>query len=143
MTLPDVEVTRGRVVPGRLLSLRFARGGGPGGQHVNKVETKVDLRVDLDGLRASWGDDDVARVRAKLAARLDAEGRLQIVCSEYRSQSQNVAAALARLQAILRGALHRPRPRKKTRPSRGAVERRLQEKKRRSEIKQSRRTPPS
>ncbi len=141
MTLRDVTVTRLRVVPARYLSVRFARGGGPGGQNVNKVETKVDLRVDLTGLIDLWGADDVARVRDKLAARLDGDGQLQVVCSEARSQSQNIEAAMARLQALLRGALVRPRPRRATRPTRGSVERRLQAKKRRSDIKDGRRTP--
>lgn len=141
MALRDVEVTRTRVVPSRLLSVRFSRGGGPGGQHVNKVETKVDLRVDLDGLVATWGEEDVARVREKLRPRLDGDGRLQVVSSEERSQAMNLEAALTRLQALLRGALVRPRVRRATRPTRGSVQRRLDEKKHRGRIKRDRRAP--
>jgi ribosome-associated protein len=85
MALSELRVTARRVVPPHLLSVQFARGGGPGGQNVNKVETKVDLRVDLQGLRETWGEADVARVTERLSARLDGEGRLQIVCSEHRS----------------------------------------------------------
>lgn len=84
-------------------------------------------------------DEQRARVREKLASRLDGDGTLRIVAGEYRSQMQNRRAALARLQQIVARALVVPRTRKATRPSRGAVEERLNVKRQRSERKQQRR----
>jgi ribosome-associated protein len=134
--LRDLHLGAGRTVPAACLELRFARSGGPGGQHVNKTETKVDLRIDLDAAAAALGEVAIARIRDKLANRLDADGR---VCVESRSRSRNVEAALERLEELLREALVRPKVRRPTRPTRGSKERRIGDKKRRGEIKRGRR----
>ena len=139
MALRDLVLSGARTVPSRLLQVRFARGGGPGGQNVNKVATKVDLRLDLAGLEASLGADEVARIRAKLAARIDADGWLFVVAGEHREQRQNLEAALARMEALLRGALQRPKQRHATRPTAGSRRRRLEHKRHIGDKKRARR----
>jgi len=139
MSRSDLELADGRVLTREMLHVSFSRGGGPGGQHVNKTETKVDLRLDLEAAEEVLGERDVARLREQLAARLDGEGRLQVISSEHRSQHQNYEAALARMGNLIAAALVRPKKRRPTRPTRGSRERRLQEKKRRGAIKRGRR----
>ena len=137
--LRDLQISTRVVIPGDLLSVRFSRSGGPGGQHVNKVESKVDLRLDLDRCVTVLGEDRVNRLREQLKNRLDGDGQLRIVSSEYRQQSMNVQAALARMETLIRVALTPKKTRRKTRPTRGSKERRLQSKRQRSDLKKSRR----
>lgn len=128
-------------IPRSELSFRASRAGGPGGQHVNTSSTRVELLWNLERSRAI-DSEQRARLRDKLAARIDAAGNVRVVASANRSQMRNRQDAEVRLATLIRRALAVPKSRKKTRPSRGSVEQRLREKKERSRRKQDRRLRP-
>lgn len=137
--MQPLVVTRRLVVPTHELMWRFSRSSGPGGQSVNTSDTRVELSVDVE---RSTAFSPVLRARAvaRLADRL-VDGVLTVSASEHRSQLRNREAAMARMADVLRDAVAPPAaPRKKTRPSRAAQERRIAEKKRRGDIKRLRRT---
>jgi len=137
----DLRVTRAIVIPGDELAESFSRSAGPGGQNVNKVASKVELRWNPRTSRA-LGAADRAWLLERLAGRITSSGDLVVRSSRTRDQVRNRADARERLAELLRAALVRPRRRVATRPGRGAVERRLTGKKRRGQIKQARRTRP-
>lgn len=120
------------------LEFRFTRGGGPGGQNVNKVSTRVTVLYAF-GQDKQWDQATVARIRRKLATRMSADGRLMVTSSRHRTQRMNRDEAIARLTDLVEAALRRARPRRATRPSRASQERRLTSKRQVSERKQSRR----
>ncbi|GAB3937364.1 alternative ribosome rescue aminoacyl-tRNA hydrolase ArfB [Kribbella albertanoniae] len=133
-------VRPGLVVPEGELSWRFSRSSGPGGQSVNTTDSRVELSFDLAGTTALPG---VLKTRAleRLESRL-VDGVLTIAASEYKSQWRNREAARTRLVALLREAIAPPpRPRRATKPSKGAVRRRLDDKKRRGQTKRLRSRP--
>jgi ribosome-associated protein len=137
--MADIRINDRIVIPNRELSVQFARSGGPGGQNVNKVESKVELRwtpaesTVFAGEQRDW-------LLSRLAARLTIEGELLVTSQLYRDQIRNRADAEEKLGAIVKAALARPKKRKATKPSRGATERRIEGKKRRAAIKRDRRT---
>ncbi|PYN43250.1 MAG: aminoacyl-tRNA hydrolase [Candidatus Rokuibacteriota bacterium] len=124
-------------VPERAVQVRAVRASGPGGQNVNKVATKVDVRVDLDAIEGLS-----AAARARLATlcrhRLDGDGRLMVSSQAERNQARNLEDALDRVRALVAAALREPRARKASRPSAGARERRIESKKRRGALKRER-----
>ncbi len=111
-------------IPLRELEFRFARSSGPGGQNVNKVNSKATLRWDV-GRSSALSAELRARFLARFAARIGNDGRLSISSQRFRDQGRNVADCLGKLREMLRGVARPPRPRRPTRPSRGAGERRL------------------
>lgn len=130
---------RSASIPEAELSWRFSRSSGPGGQGVNTADSRVELSFDLAGSEA-FSPMLKARALERLAGRL-ADGVLTVVASEHRSQLRNREAAAERLVGILSEATAPPpRPRRATRPSKGATERRLAEKQRRSATKRLRRS---
>lgn len=118
----------------------FIRSPGPGGQHVNKAATAVQLRFDVNS-SPSLPDPVRARLRLLAGKRLTGDGVLVIHASRYRSLERNRQDARQRLVELVRRAARPPRPRKRTKPSKGAVERRLQQKRVNAERKKLRRPP--
>jgi ribosome-associated protein len=128
-------------LPDDELSWRFSRSSGPGGQHVNTTDTRVELTWPLAKSAAlSNAERELAMKRLKHRM---VDGTLTVVSSQYRSQHRNREAARVRLEELVADALTPEKPRRATAPSRASVERRLQSKRRRGELKRSRRTFPT
>jgi ribosome-associated protein len=135
----DLPVSDRLVVPAGVLTWRFSRSSGPGGQGVNTADSRVELSVaplELPGLSELQRRRLVERLSSRLV-----DGVLTIAASEHRQQLRNREAARARLAAVLRAAIAAPpAARRKTKPSRGSQERRIQAKKQRGETKRLRRS---
>ena len=117
---------------------QYARSRGPGGQNVNKVNTKAELWAPVDAI-VGLAPDALERLVKLAGRRLTSEGEIHIAADSSRTQEGNRMEALARLRELIVAAQFRPKARRKTKPSRGAKERRLQSKRRRSDLKARRR----
>jgi ribosome-associated protein len=133
--VPDVLRVTGRcAIPLDEIEWRFDTSGGPGGQHANRARTRVEVSFDVAG-SPSLSPGDRARLRSRLG------DVVQAAAGDARSQTRNRELALERLRTRLADALREERPRQATRPTRGSRERRLAGKRRRSDVKRSRRQP--
>jgi ribosome-associated protein len=132
-----IAVAPGVSVPAAAIAWRAVRSSGPGGQNVNKVASKVELRVDLGavtGLSAAAR----ARLAAAVATRLDADGRLLVTSQRTRDQGRNLEDAREKVRRLVEAARHEPRKRRATKPSAGAHDRRVRRKKETAERKRGR-----
>ena len=136
-----IRIAKGILVPEGAIDWRAVRSSGPGGQNVNKVASKVELRVDLGQVSGLTGPAR-ARLAAMAAKHLDASGRLLVTSQRTRDQLRNLEDAREKAKRLVERALKAPRPRRLTQPSRAAVERRLRKKRARSAVKRVRRAGP-
>jgi ribosome-associated protein len=131
------KISREILIPEDELVFRFSRGGGPGGQNVNKVNTRVTALFDAANSR-SFSDAQKERILKGLASRADKDGVIRVVSQRYRTQKANRRAAVERLEELLRGALKKKAVRKKTRVPEAAKRERLEKKKRQGFLKRQR-----
>jgi ribosome-associated protein len=133
--LGGIELAPGVRVPESALTVQFARSGGPGGQNVNKLNTKAEIWLAMDAVRGRITQRAFDRLVKLAGKRLTLDGQIHLASEAHRSQEQNRQEAMERLRELLVSAMVEPKVRRKTKPSRRAKERRLEGKRRRSIVK--------
>lgn len=136
-----LRVNRRLVIPEDELEERFSTSSGPGGQHANRASTRAELAWNVE-TSSALGPRQRERIRARAANRIDSNGVLRVASEKHRSQLRNRDEVRRRLAGLVADALVIEKPRVKTKPTRAGKERRLQQKRRRSQIKRARRVIP-
>lgn len=130
----SITIQRTRIIPAAALEVKTARSSGPGGQHVNRTESKVQLSLDLT--RVPWIDEGLRlRIIALAGRNVDRDGRVFVVSQTYREQPRNLESAREKLGKLVKKALARPKRRVATQPSKAQKARRLDEKRQRAQAK--------
>jgi len=133
----DLPISKSRVIPAQALEVKTSRASGPGGQHVNRTETKVQLTFDPRAV--PWVDAGTRlRIIALAGRNVDSDGRVLVMSQEQRAQSQNLERAREKLRELVTKALVRPKRRVATKPSKAQKARRVDDKKLRAKTKASR-----
>jgi len=135
-----LQITESIAIPMDEIEFTYSRSSGPGGQHVNKVNTKATLRWDI-GATSALPEDVRQRALDRYASRISKEGHFLITSQRHRERERNTEDCLEKLRALLAAVVAVPKPRRKTKPSKASKQRRLQEKKRQSNKKEMRRRP--
>ncbi|MBI3272822.1 MAG: aminoacyl-tRNA hydrolase [Planctomycetes bacterium] len=135
----DLVLRQGAVIPRAAIRVAYARAGGPGGQHVNKVSTKAEVRLRLEDC-PSFSEEDRGRIRGRFPSYFTIEGELFLTSQTHRSQARNLDECLAKLRALLEAGLTVPRRRRPTRPTFASKVRRVEAKRHRSQVKRDRRS---
>lgn len=136
----NLMIAPGVTLKSSKLSFTFSRSGGPGGQNVNKVNTRATLTVSLADLRRAMPNHAMARLQS-VAGSAMIDDALQFSSGESRSQIANRRACIEKLRAVLIEAMRRPKIRRKTKPSKRSIQRRIDAKKQRGQIKRLRKNP--
>lgn len=135
--MSGVRINRSLTIPDHEIDYRFTTSGGPGGQHANKASTRVELLWNVTASQ-TLGLRQRQRILGALRNRIDKDGNLRLTSDRHRSQMQNRSDVTERFRALIHDALIPAKPRVRTGPTRAAKERRLQDKKRRSQTKRAR-----
>lgn len=135
--MPDIRVNDLITVPEAALETKAVRSSGPGGQAVNKLSSKVQMRVDLDRIPGLAGDD-LVRVREFLKSRLDHDGKLLVMSQETRDQMRNRDDCARKVAELIRAALFRPKKRHQTKPTWASKQRRIEHKRHGAERRRNR-----
>lgn len=135
-----LQIQNGIIIPGHELELKSSLSGGPGGQHVNKTNSRITLRWHLDSSQA-LSERQRSYLLTRIANRITNAGFVVVHCDTHRQQRRNIQEARLLLQELIYTGLQRPKKRRPTRPTRSSQRKRVDRKKKRGELKQNRRKP--